>query len=121
MKVSTAALKFEERFYEGLKEVRLPMAFDLIYQEGIRGNHILFRKEDLKSFERTLAIDSRCLKVDRDEQNVEELFYRVLMAVSFSEMYAIVNSCEMKIRHKMYLLYLRFIKLWSDHLKKSLN
>lgn len=118
--VSLSALRFEESFLQGLENVSLPATFNVIYQEGIRGNHILFNEEDIARFS-DRRLGSRTLENDRNAEQVEEIFYSILMSSSYSEMQEIISKQEFIMKRKIFQLYLRFVSQWSEYLKKSLN
>ena len=110
----------EDRFLDGLKEVSLPSTLNVIYQEGILGNHILFSREDVRRFENP-RLDSRTLKPRKDLISAEEVLYQLMITASFDGMKSLVNKCDFATRKEVFVLYRRFIYLWSDHLKKSLH
>jgi hypothetical protein len=110
----------EEQFLSSNPSLGLPPTWQVIYQEGIRGNHILFSKNDVSSFRE----NSDLLDLSQATENCEaiaEAAYEVMTAASFPAMTEIIDKCELEIRHGLFRVYQRCIRLWSQHLKISMH
>jgi hypothetical protein len=110
----------EEQFLSSNPTLGLPPTWQVIYQEGIRGNHILFSKDDVSSFrENSDLVDFS------DESEISEVVadaaYEVMTAASFPAMTEIIDQCDAEVRRGLFRIYQRCVLLWSQHLKISLH
>ena len=107
----------EEQFLSSNPSLGLPPAWQVIYQEGIRGNHILFSKDDVQAFR-----DSAVLNDSIEESDaLADVAYEVMTAASFSAMTEIIDRCALGVRLSLFRIYQRCISLWSQHLKVSMH
>ncbi len=115
-----ALSEIEDQFLSSSPCGNLPPTWQVIYQEAIRGNHILFSKGDLAAFNENSDLTNLERDLDVASQ-VSELAYQVLTAPSFPAMTEIIDRGSFEIRHGLFKLYQRYIALWTSHLKISLH
>ncbi|MEZ4742838.1 MAG: hypothetical protein R3B45_10390 [Bdellovibrionota bacterium] len=109
----------EKKLLNSSKLVQLPPTWQVIYEEAIRGNHILFSRIDSQVFKEE---SFQCWNLSSSElSKIEEIIFKVLSASTFSEMVEIISAHESRVRYSLFLVYQRIISLWSQYLKKSLH
>jgi hypothetical protein len=119
MSSSSPAL-FEGLIQNQMQDSRLPPLWQVIYNEGIRGNHILFQRQDVLFFESQplqLAEFEDSLQTDAMQRIVVQL----IACPDLSSMADIIDSLSQDIKQSVYTVYKRMISTWGSHLKLVLN
>jgi len=98
----------------------LPPLWEVVYQEGIRGNHFIFGQEDLRAFE-----DALCGSADIGQgfgtRGIEEMVIPILKSASLQDVRKILLSMSFEQKLDLYVLYRRALEFWAFHLKTVLN
>ena len=115
-----ALQNLETRFLNSNPAAQLPPTWQVIYQEAIRGNHILFSPEDLRKFD---VISVRSIdQLDSEEAlKIEEAAFRVMTASNYEEMSETIAGADFEIRLQIFQVYKRLISVWSSYLKTNLH
>lgn len=105
-----------------LNQSKLPPLWQLIYNEGIRGNHILFKKGDIGKFdEQEASYDGSSL----EESNAMDHFQKTIVAIvskpELSGMSAVIESLSDDFKIAVFIYYKRMLKAWGAYLKISLH
>lgn len=106
----------EETIQKIIREARnvpwLTPLWSMLYNEGIRGNHILFSKNDLKTFKEE-KLDQNELKKLSESEKFEDTMYQILCCPDYRSMTKVIDSQEKQAKHLIYTFYMRTL----DHLK----
>lgn len=117
--LSNAAI-YENFFESNLAPLPLPMVWRIVYNEAIRGNHILFDAEDLKAIEE--FYHSPDFKLN-PENNVPITKFAVKFfgSTDFGEMKRLIKALPLDQKVVALILYRRSISTWQDWLKRNLH
>ncbi len=98
----------------------LPPLWEVLYQEGVRGNHLLFSKDDQRYFQsRDLYKSSTIADIYSDD--LEEIILKLLCCCELSSLIQTVESHSKDTREKLYHLYLHTLNVSRRYHKGSLN
>lgn len=100
--------------------VNLPPLWQVIYQEAIRGHHLLFRPSDVQRFERDAENNDAVI----DTEFTEELELVALKLVECADLQAMVNVIDAMAdssRRSLYFMYRRVLWMWRNYVKEQLN
>jgi hypothetical protein len=111
---------FEDQFLSSSPEAALPPTWQVIYNEGIRGNHILFSKDDVTRFRGESDLTDQVPELDIGEP-VSDAAFEVFTASGFPEMAEIIDRCDLEVRRGLFRIYQRCITMWTHHLKTTLH
>ena len=98
----------------------LPPIWDVLYYEGIRGNHILFSQSDVKMFEAS-GKHQGSKETMWSPATLSDVVYDLLSQGSVSDMKIFISLQPKSIRAAVYRLYSRWLEAWGLELKKSLS
>lgn len=98
----------------------LPEVWHLIYEEGIRGNHILFQDEDLTSIRASMARGNLDWN-DEFGRSVENRAVQLLRLNNIDIIRTRVRSLSDDEKLGLYLVYQCGLELWRSALKRGLN
>lgn len=110
---------FEDRFLSNFSGIHLPPTWNVIYQEGIRANHVLFNENDLPRFEAESKEDYSCLKSNSND--FEDIAIQLMTSPSLTSMQEVIAQCDYPTRRSLFLFYKRLIAFWTITLKKNLH
>jgi hypothetical protein len=99
----------------------LPPLWQIIYNEGIHANHILFDRSDLLLFETSLAKNHLAMLSPEEAKLLEETFLDLISCHSVGLMRQTISGLDSESRVKIFQLYKHLLQYWTDFLKKSLN
>ncbi len=104
----------------------LPQVWHVIYEEGIRGNHILFNAEDIKGIEHAISRGSHDSngEINWSDELVEEIEDHAVNLLRLNDLDTIrrrVNLLSIEEKLALFLVYQCGLRLWNSALKKSLN
>ncbi len=116
-------LKYDsfDRFYEEKVGAQLPPVWQIIYNEGIRSNHILFDQEDIERFESEELVYQSGELSKSDRKLLEDVIVKVAQADSLAQMRGLIAQLEFYSRAKIFNFYKHLLDIWSYWLKRSLN
>jgi|GEM_PF-1855692 len=98
----------------------IPDIWHLVYEEGIRGNHILFQEQDLVAIRVLIARG----KLDWDDEfgrSIEDRAVRLLHLNNIEIIRSKVSSLSDDEKLGLYLVYQCGLELWRSALKRRLN
>ena len=117
--VSNAAV-YENFFESNVPPLPLPMVWRVVYNEAIRGNHILFELDDLKAIEE--FYHSPDFKLRPENNNPMAKFaVKFFSSTDFGEMKALIKALPIDQKVVALILYRRSISVWQDWLKRNLH
>ena len=99
----------------------LPPLWRIIYQEAVRGNHVLFENvPEARYASRTITIGrpgvSKSISKD-----LSKTVTKIFKSSSITEMKQIINKLNRQEKDVLFLMYERAIVSWKKQLKASLN
>jgi len=100
--------------------VRLPPLWQVLYQEAVRGNHMLFRRTDVERYDATLINPDMWADAEIGE-DFETLVLRLVGCADLQSMIRVVDSLVDDRRRELYFMYRRIIWVWCNHIKNQLN
>ena len=120
MRSQSNAAVYENFFESNVPPLPLPMVWRVVYNEAIRGNHILFDVEDLKAIEE--FYHSPDFKLNA-ENNVPMTKFAVkfFSSTDFKDMKAMIKALPLDQKVVALILYRRSISVWQDWLKRNLH
>lgn len=99
----------------------LPPLWRVIYQEAIRGHHVLFDHIPQSSYgARTLTLGRPGAQSGLSE-NILETIADIIKSSSITEMKEIINKLSRQEREVLFFIYQRAIRQWQNKLKSTLN
>lgn len=99
----------------------LPPLWRVIYQEAVRGNHVLFENVPQSSYSARAATLSRPGVNTGISENLQITVTRIFRSSSITEMKAIIKGLNRQEKDALFLIYERAINTWKMQLKASLN
>ena len=115
---SSAALLLEGLVSQTYPGVRLPPLWLLIYQEAIRGNHLLFSRVDVARFEQ----EGDALELsDGLAERIEDVIMRLVTCADLADMAKVIDSLPGHERLELFRYYKRFMLVARDYIKAQLN
>ena len=103
--------------YPGLN---LPPLWQVIYQEAVRGHHLLFRKVDIDRFDRAInGIDVWINETLSD--SLEEVAVTIVACNELQDMINIIDALAEAERRNLYIFYRRILWMWQNYAKNQLN
>ena len=97
----------------------LPSHWNLIYQEGVRSNHLLFTAEDLSHFE-THASDLTKNLIEADAA-LEPAIDKLWLAQDIRSMQSIISDQPQSIKFVIFRYYQNLLRDWREYLKRVLD
>jgi len=96
----------------------LPQIWHVIYEEGIRGNHILFQDADLVAFRQTMAQGNWATELGGE---IEGRAIRLLRLNNIDIIRSRVHSMPQNEKLALFMIYQCGLELWGSALKRNLN
>lgn len=97
----------------------MPPLWEVIYQEAVRGHHLLFRRADVEMFDTVSEQEAVYDEAMSDE--IEMIVLKVLACNELQEMVRVIDSQLLATRRSLFAFYKRSLWLWSNHVKSQLN
>lgn len=97
--------------------------WSVIYNEAVRGNHLLFQKKDVNEFEKSIeATDTKAdgLKISTCER-LEGLTFELLCCSDLSQMIKIIDKENHQTKLYLYTFYQRILCSFKSKFKTALN
>jgi hypothetical protein len=121
MQRSLAGTQMYENFFESnVPPLPLPMVWRVIYNEAIRGNHILFEAEDIKAIEEYYHSPEFKLRSENSGP-MARFAVKFFGSSDFHEMKSLFKALTLEQKAVALILYRRSINVWKDWLKRNLN
>ena len=111
---------YENLILELYPESSLPFCWQVIYQEGMRNHHFLFKKEDLGEFAQTSSRRQHELIRDAGDELVE-VFAKMMTMGVYSDIQTLLSQQSVVVREGIYCLYLRVLRNWQIAQKAALH
>ena len=106
----------------------LPQIWHVIYEEGIRGNHILFQDADLIAFRQAMAQGKSNWTTELNgdisekiEEKIEVQAIRLLRLNNIDIIRRRVHLMPQDEKLALFIIYQCGLELWGSALKRSLN
>ena len=108
-----------ENFFQTLYPTsELPPLWEVIYQEAMRGHHLLFQRNDVEIFENQVRDD---WYQEESSEEIELLVLKVLGCSELGEMVKVIDTTSIDARRRLFAFYKRSLLLWSNYSKSRLN
>ena len=106
------------KLYEGPSF--LSPTWRVIFQEAVRGNHILF--DSLPGYQKMTRLTLHRVQIqDLASRALEEKFAKVLQSDCFSDIQSVIREMTPQQQSLLFVLYKRVIESWKVRHKNSLN
>jgi hypothetical protein len=120
-KVSRTSSPFLENFIQNsYPDTNLPPLWQIIYQEAVRGHHILFNRLDVERYDRELSPLPSNFNLDIPEE-VELIVLHLVECPDLQSMVRVIDRQPDRLRKCLYQLYQRVIWMWCHYVKNQLN
>jgi hypothetical protein len=114
-----SASLLENLIQQNYSRTDLPPLWEVIYQEALRGHHLLFKRSDVEDFESSLSSNQN---FDHNlYESLEEIVVSLVSSNDLNTMVRIIDSLPRAERRNLYLFYQRTVWLWRNYSKESLN
>ena len=110
---------FESLIQQNYSETELPPLWQVIYQEAIRGHHLLFKRTDVELFE-TILMNAHTADYSVFE-SLEEIVVNLVSSNDLNTMIQIIDELPITQRHSLFLFYQRALWIWKNYSKDQLN
>ena len=117
--LSNAAI-YENFFETDIQPLPLPMVWRVVYNEAIRGNHILFDGPDLKAIENFYRSPGFKIGVENSETMLK-FAVEFFGSSDFRAIKDMLKTLTLEQKVIAFVLYRRSISAWQDWLKKNLH
>ena len=100
--------------------MNIPPLWQVIFQEAIRGNHLLFDKKECEQFE----IERMTFSASWDDlidEEIEEIITHLAGCADLREMMDIIDGHSLETRKTLYFLYVELLVIWKQALRSQLN
>ncbi len=101
-------------------EMNIPPLWQVLYQEAVRGNHLLFDKKEVERFEEE-RVSFKPVWDDLINEEIEEIATHLAGCSDLREMMDIIDSLTLKTRKTLYFLYVELLVIWKHALRSQLN
>lgn len=108
---------FIQQNYPG---VALPPLWQVIYQEAIRGHHLLFRRIDVERFDAQSSEEPAWGDHEISDE-LEMIVLRLVGSPDLQAMVRIIDNTPETQRKNLYQLYRRVLWMWRNYIKDQLN
>lgn len=102
-----------------LETATLPLVLEIIFREGVRGNHILFEHDDVDGFSQLERSGHEPLTLP--QWSLEEIGMRLLSQPDLSGMRRMIGELARPQRQQLYRVYCGLLSSWQSHVKTQLN
>jgi hypothetical protein len=92
----------------------------VIYQEAMRGHHLLFRKDEAERFDAEMESNRFWENAEMTEE-LEVTVLKVIGCAELSAMVRFIDELEAETRRSLYFMYKRTIGLWRCYVKDNMN
>jgi hypothetical protein len=112
----------EGMIQDSLSNSKLPPLWQLIYNEGILGNHLLFKNSDVVLFdEQEPAYDGSSLEEEKTMEAFQKTIVSIISKSDLADMSQIIESLSEELKVAVYVYYKRMLKAWGAYLRISLH
>jgi hypothetical protein len=111
---------FETLIQQNYPGPALPPLWEVIYQEAIRGHHLLFAKNDVEVFDTEMLGDAFWTEAD-DAADLEVSALKVIACSDLQAMVKTIDALPIGRRRQLYSFYKRALLMWGSYVKDHLN
>ena len=111
---------YENFFETDIPPLPLPMVWRVVYNEAIRGNHILFQGADLRAIENFYRSPGFKIGLENSETMVK-FAVDFFGCSDFRTIKEMLTTLSLEQKVIAFVLYRRSITSWQDWLKKNLH
>jgi len=98
----------------------LPPLWQVIYQEAIRGHHLLFHPTHVERYE--IAVNSPSFWLDESlTDELETVVVQIVSCSDLQDMVRVIDALPDSQRQSLYFLYRRVLWTWRNYVKDQLN
>ena len=120
MTSSSSSALLEGLIHQNYPGLALPPLWQVIYQEAIRGHHLLFRRCDTERYE-TAATEAELWQDQAVTDELEAIAVDIVACPDLQSMVDLIDSLEDHTRRNLYLMYRRVLWMWRNYVKDQLN
>ena len=119
---ATSHLLSESLIQANYPGANLPPLWQVIYQEAMRGHHLLFRRDDVETYEALDAAttDSRNYDIELSDE-LEIAVLKVVGCADLSAMVKVIDTLPGTTRRALYQFYKRALWIWRNYVKDNLH
>lgn len=110
----------ESLIHSNYPDLNIPPLWQVLYQEAIRGNHLIFDKNECEQFEAERTSFSYSWEELVDEE-IEEIVSHLAGCADLREMMDIIDAQTLEIRKTLYFLYVELLVIWKHYLRSQMN
>ncbi len=113
-------------FHKILEESRnvpwLQPLWSMLYNEGIRGNHLLFSKDEIEMFSGDQEVsNSKYLSEHGDNPLLQEVLYQLICCPDLRSMINLLKDQSYEVKKQTFTFYLRTLDHWKVLRAQRLN
>lgn len=116
----TSSAILENFIHSNYPGVNLPPLWQVIYQEAIRGHHMLFRRSDVEMFDRETGNHEMAFDAGFDD-DMEIMALKLISCADLQAMIKVVDALAVEERRSLYFMYSRVLWMWRNYVKEQLN
>lgn len=122
MRSSSASLS-ESFLHHLYPETALPPLWEVIYQEAIRGHHLLFKRIDVERYDNSLddSSDQTSWLDSALTDELELIALKIIGASDLQGMIRVIDALADGQRRDLYRFYRRILWMWQHYVKTRLN
>jgi hypothetical protein len=120
VKTDLKELITENFIQESYSNSILPPLWQVIYQEGMRDNHLLFAKKDLIKFQSEARFADYEIS-PKQLEDVQVISMKLAECADLNSMISIIDEQGPEMRLKLYVLYIRLLKILQGFIKSKLH
>lgn len=110
----------ESLIHSNYPDMNIPPLWQVLYQEAIRGNHLLFDKSECEQFEAERT-GFRFSWEELVDEEIEEIVSHLAGCADLREMMDIIDAQSLEIRKTLYFLYIELLVIWKHYLRSQMN
>lgn len=100
----------------------LPPLWQVIYQEAMRGHHLLFKRPDAERYDSALSRESSDLWASEAmSDELEVIVLKIIGCSELKDMVKVVDGLAEETRKNLYVFYRRVLWMWRNYVKERLN
>lgn len=118
--VSRPSPFLENFIHSAYPETNLPPLWQVIYQEAVRGHHLLFNRHDVEQFDQELVPLEKSAELQIPDE-VETIVLHIVECADLQSMVKVIDRQPVRLRRSLYQLYKRVLWMWRHYVKDQLN
>lgn len=118
--VSRSSPYLENFLSSAYPDTNLPPLWQVIYQEAVRGHHLLFNRQDVERFDREINVLDKIADIVIPDE-VETIVVEIVECPDLQSMVKVIDRQPEKLRRSLYQLYRRVLWMWRHYVRDQLN